>query len=185
MLRVYTPPGYTSDRKYPVLYLQHGLGNTSTEWTQRARAPIIIDNLLADKKIQQPFIIVFPSGNATATMADEKQGGPFPVSYGAPYHEDLLKEIIPFVESHYSVHTDRDHRAMAGDVNGQRPDLEHWPDQPRHVRVDRLRRRRPEHPAGGRTWFGIRAPSSSSSCCGCPSATGTTCFASARGCTIT
>ena len=114
MLRVYTPPGYTPDRKFPVLYLQHGLGNTSTEWTQRARAPIIIDNLLADKKIQQPFIIVFPSGNATATMADEKQGDRTQASYGAPYHEDLLKEIIPFVESHYSVYTDRDHRAIAG-----------------------------------------------------------------------
>ncbi|HUP40404.1 MAG TPA: alpha/beta hydrolase-fold protein [Vicinamibacterales bacterium] len=50
MLRVHTPPGYTPARKYPVLYLQHGLGNTSTEWTQRARAPIMIDNLLADKK---------------------------------------------------------------------------------------------------------------------------------------
>ena len=50
MLRVYTPPGYTADRNIPVLYLQHGLGNTSTEWTQRARAPIIIDNLLAEKK---------------------------------------------------------------------------------------------------------------------------------------
>ncbi len=37
MLRVYTPPGYTPDRKFPVLYLHHGLGNTSTEWTQRAR----------------------------------------------------------------------------------------------------------------------------------------------------
>ena len=49
MLRVYTPPGYTPDRKFPVLYLHHGLGNTSTEWTQRARTPIIIDNLLADK----------------------------------------------------------------------------------------------------------------------------------------
>ena len=48
LLRVYTPPGYTTDRKYPVLYLQHGLGNTSTEWTQRARAPIIVDNLLAE-----------------------------------------------------------------------------------------------------------------------------------------
>ena len=114
MLRVYTPPGYTPDRKYPVLYLQHGLGNTSTEWTQRARAPIIIDNLLADKKIQQPFIIVFPSGNATATMADEKQGDRTQESYGTPYQEDLLKEIIPFVESHYSVYTDRDHRAIAG-----------------------------------------------------------------------
>jgi enterochelin esterase-like enzyme len=114
MLRVYTPPGYTPDRKFPVLYLQHGLGNTSTEWTQRARAPIIIDNLLADNKIQQPFIIVFPSGNATATMADEKQGDRTQESYGTPYHEDLLKEIIPFVESHYSVYTDRNHRAIAG-----------------------------------------------------------------------
>ena len=114
MLRVYIPPGYTSDRKFPVLYLHHGLGNTSTEWTQRARAPIIIDNLLADKRISQPFIIVFPSGNATATMADEKQGDRTQQSYGLPYHEDLLKEIIPFVESHYSVYTDRDHRAIAG-----------------------------------------------------------------------
>jgi enterochelin esterase-like enzyme len=114
MLRVYTPPGYTPDRKFPVLYLHHGLGNTSTEWTQRARAPIIIDNLLTDKKIQQPFIIVFPSGNATATMVDEKQGDRTQESYGAAYQEDLLKDIIPFVESHFSVYTDRDHRAIAG-----------------------------------------------------------------------
>jgi enterochelin esterase-like enzyme len=114
MLRVYTPPGYTPDRKYPVLYLHHGLGNTSTEWTQRARAPIIIDNLLADGKIRQPYIVVFPSGNATATIADEKQGDRTQQSYGTPYHEDLLKEIIPFVESRYSVYMDRSHRAIAG-----------------------------------------------------------------------
>ena len=113
LLRVYTPPGYGADRKYPVLYLQHGLGNTSTEWTQRARAPIIIDNLLADKKVV-PFIIVFPSGNATATPGDEKQGDRTQASYGTPYESDLLNEIIPFVESQYSVFTDRDHRAIAG-----------------------------------------------------------------------
>jgi enterochelin esterase-like enzyme len=77
-------------------------------------APIIIDNLLADKKIEQPFIIVFPSGNATATVADEKPGDCTQASYGTPYHEDLLKEIIPFVESHYSVSPDRNHRAIAG-----------------------------------------------------------------------
>ena len=112
-LRVYTPPGYSTARKYPVLYLQHGLGNTSTEWTQRARAPIIVDNLLADKKIE-PFVIVFPSGNATATPGDEKQGDRTQESYGAPYESDFLKEIIPFVESHYSVFTDRSHRAIAG-----------------------------------------------------------------------
>jgi enterochelin esterase-like enzyme len=113
LLRVYTPPNYSADRRYPVLYLHHGLGNTSTEWTQRARAPIIIDNLIADKKIR-PFIIVFPSGNATAVPGDEKQGDRTQAAYGTPYHQDLLEDIIPFVESRYSVYADRNHRAIAG-----------------------------------------------------------------------
>ena len=113
LLRVYTPPNYSADRKYPVLYLHHGLGNTSTEWTQRARTPIIIDNLLADRKIQ-PFIIVFPSGNATAVPGDEKQGDRTQAAYGTSYHRDLLEDIIPFVESRYSVYADRNHRAIAG-----------------------------------------------------------------------
>jgi enterochelin esterase-like enzyme len=112
-LRVYTPPGYSADRKYPVLYMQHGLGNTGTEWTQRAKAPIIADNLLADGKLQ-PMVIVFPDGNATATVGDEKQGDRTQESYGTAYENDLLNEIIPYVESHYSVYTDRVHRAIGG-----------------------------------------------------------------------
>ena len=95
-----------------MLYLHHGLGNTSTEWL-RAGAQIIADNLLADGKMQ-PMIIVFPQGNAGATAADEKQGDRDGAAYGTPYENDLLKDIIPFVESHYSVFTDRAHRAIAG-----------------------------------------------------------------------
>jgi enterochelin esterase-like enzyme len=112
-LRVYTPPGYSTARRYPVLYLQHGLGNTSTEWVQRARAPIIADNLIAEGRMV-PMVIVFPSGNATATPADEKQGDRTQASYGQPYHDDLLKDIIPFVEANYSVFTDRANRGIAG-----------------------------------------------------------------------
>jgi enterochelin esterase-like enzyme len=112
-LRVYTPPGYSTARRYPVLYLQHGLGNTSTEWVQRARAPIIADNLIAEGKMV-PMIIIFPSGNATATPADEKQGDRTQASYGQPYHDDLLKEIIPYVEANYPVSPDRANRGIAG-----------------------------------------------------------------------
>src|SRR5262245_12084405 len=101
-MRVYTPPGYTTDRKYPVLYMLHGLGNTSTEWTQRARAPQIVDNLLAEGKIQ-PLILVFPSGDAAATVANPGGGGRGQEGYGVRFERDLLNDIIPFVESHYSV----------------------------------------------------------------------------------
>jgi enterochelin esterase-like enzyme len=112
-LRLYLPPGYSTTRKYPVLYLQHGLGNTSTEWVQRARAPVIADNLIADRKMV-PTIIVFPSGNATATPGDEKQGDRTQAAYGQPYQDDLLREIIPFVEANYAASTDRVNRGLAG-----------------------------------------------------------------------
>jgi len=60
------------------------------------------------------MIIVFPSGNATATPADEKQGDRTQAAYGQPYYDDLLKDIIPFVEATYSVQTDRVNRGIAG-----------------------------------------------------------------------
>jgi len=112
LMRVYTPPGYSAARKYPVLYLHHGLGNTSTEWL-RAGAPIIADNLLAEGKMQ-PMIIIFPQGSAGSTAADENLGTRDGAGFGTPYENELLKEIIPFVESHYSVLPDRAHRAIAG-----------------------------------------------------------------------
>lgn len=112
-MRVYTPPGYSTARRYPVLYMLHGLGNTHSEWTQRAKAPQIVDNLLAEGKVE-PMIIVFPSGDATATVSNPGGGGRAQEGYGAPFEQDLLGDVIPFVESHYSVLTDREHRALGG-----------------------------------------------------------------------
>jgi enterochelin esterase-like enzyme len=120
-MRVYTPPGYSTDRKYPVVYLLHGIGGNDLQWTQMTRAPSIIDNLLADDKIQ-PFIAVFPNCDANVTVANPTvvgrsggRGGPGGFDgYGAPFENDLLKDIIPYVESHYSVIADRDHRTLAG-----------------------------------------------------------------------
>ncbi len=134
-MRVYTPPGYTTDRKYPVLYLLHGIGGTDTEWTEACHANNVIDNLLAEGKIQ-PMVLVFPDGNSSRTVADlaaggrgEGAGAPGGRGAGAgrggagrmdmdawltPFENDLLKDIIPYVDSHYSVYSDRDHRALAG-----------------------------------------------------------------------
>ena len=68
-LDVYTPPGYSADKKYPVLFLLHGIGgNENHEWTRQGVANVIIDNLLADKKIE-PMVVVFPNGNASASPA--------------------------------------------------------------------------------------------------------------------
>src|SRR5204863_9838095 len=65
-MEVYTPPGYSKDKKYHVLYLLHGAGgNENKEWTKQGVANVILDNLVADKKIV-PLIVVFPNGNALA-----------------------------------------------------------------------------------------------------------------------
>ncbi len=117
-LRVYTPPGYSTERKYPVLYLLHGLGMDDRQWLQGCKADIVVDNLLADGKIQ-PMLLVFPNGDAELTAADNEAGrssrrnGPFD-NWGAAFEKDLLQDVIPFVESNYSVSADADHRALAG-----------------------------------------------------------------------
>jgi len=127
-MEVYTPPGYSRDQKYPVLYLLHGAGgNERKEWTRQGVANVILDNLIADKKIV-PLIVIFPNGNATASAkggegapkvvggpkGGGKKGGFFGPGWGENFTNDLLKDIIPYIESHYSTYTDADHRALAG-----------------------------------------------------------------------
>jgi enterochelin esterase-like enzyme len=125
-MEVYTPPGYSKDKKYPVLYLLHGIGgNEVHEWTRNGAAHVIIENLIADKKIE-PMIVVFPNGNATTNAAGGARGGrgarggggdPAAMAgdgWGKNFEGDLLNDIIPFIGSHYSVLGDREHRALAG-----------------------------------------------------------------------
>ncbi|MFO1478386.1 MAG: alpha/beta hydrolase-fold protein [Verrucomicrobiota bacterium] len=120
-LRVYTPPGYSADRKYPVLILLHGLGMDDRQWLGGCHADNVIDNLLADGKIQ-PILMVFPNGDANLTAADCEAGrsssrngvnGRFD-NWAAPFEKDLVQDILPFVQSHYSVYTNSEHRALAG-----------------------------------------------------------------------
>ncbi len=109
---VYTPPDYSKDAKYPVLYLLHGIGDDEKGWTGRGSAEVILDNLYADKKIV-PMIVVMPNGRAAK---DDRPGGDFRKQGPAfeTFENDLLKDIIPYIESHYSVKTGREHRALAG-----------------------------------------------------------------------
>lgn len=65
---VYTPPGYKKNKKYPVLYLLHGIGGDEKEWLKGGNVPVILDNLYADKKLA-PMIVVMPNGRA---MKDDR-----------------------------------------------------------------------------------------------------------------
>jgi enterochelin esterase-like enzyme len=109
---VYTPAGYSKDTKYPVLYLLHGIGDDETGWSQKGNAQVILDNLLADKKIV-PMIVVMPNGRANVNDRAEGPGGRNEEAFAA-FENDLIKDIIPFVESKYSVKTGAENRALAG-----------------------------------------------------------------------
>jgi enterochelin esterase-like enzyme len=109
---VYTPPGYSTDHKYPVLYLLHGIGGDETEWKRLCQPENILDNLLADGKIQ-PMIVVMPNGRAQKN--DRAEGNVFASAPAfANFENDLLKDVIPAIESKYSVYTNRENRALAG-----------------------------------------------------------------------
>ncbi len=112
-MTVYTPPGYSRDKKYPVLYLLHGIGDNESGWTRTGKADIILDNLYADKKIV-PMIVVMPNGRASAEPAPANpfEGNPFE-AYAA-FENDLLKDVIPHLEARYAIQADREYRALAG-----------------------------------------------------------------------
>jgi pimeloyl-ACP methyl ester carboxylesterase len=111
-MNVYTPPGYSPQKKYPVLYLLHGIGGDETEWERFAKPGLLLDNLLADGKAA-PMIIVMPNGRAQKN--DRAEGNVFASAPAfAAFEKDLLEDLIPFMESHYSVQGNREHRAIAG-----------------------------------------------------------------------
>jgi len=106
---IYTPPGYAPTNKYPVFYLLHGGGDDETGWRQKGSADVILDNLYADKKIV-PMIVVMPNGFARAPgeKAAKGKGG------GSAFENDLVKDIIPHVDSHYATQASASGRALAG-----------------------------------------------------------------------
>lgn len=161
---VYTPPGYASDKRYPVLYLLHGIGGNETHWTTPGLADVILDNLIAAGKAE-PMIVVMPHGRASnepetvfgggnrgaragggapggaraggARAGGARAGGargPAPGGRGGPpgggapggdgmgvefeayaaFERELIDDLIPYIEAHYSVVADREHRALAG-----------------------------------------------------------------------
>ncbi|MFO1066514.1 MAG: alpha/beta hydrolase-fold protein [Pirellulales bacterium] len=107
---VYTPPGYEENKeaRYPVLYLQHGWGEDETAWSNQGRANLILDNLIAEKKIK-PFLVVMTYGMTN----DTRMGGIREFKIDA-FEKVLVGELVPYVDSHFRTLSDQPHRAMAG-----------------------------------------------------------------------
>lgn len=111
-LLVYTPPGYAAERKYPVLYLLHGIGGTEREWADNGAPNVILDNLYADGKLV-PMIVVMPNGRAQ--LNDRADGDVFASAPAfGQFDKDLLGSVIPTIEARYPTLPDREHRALAG-----------------------------------------------------------------------
>ena len=110
---VYTPAEYEKGKKrYPVLYLQHGMGEDETGWSKQGHMQHIMDNLIAGKEVV-PMIVVMESGDVKAPFrgGDNRQGFS---EYGASFYQVMIQDLIPTIDSKFRTLTDRDHRAMAG-----------------------------------------------------------------------
>jgi enterochelin esterase-like enzyme len=107
---IYTPPGYdvNTNRKYPVLYIQHGGGEDESGWATQGRADLILDNLIAENKAR-PMLVV---------MADGNFGSGGIAGFGEPvlrqFENELMQVIIPFVDKNYRTQSGAANRALAG-----------------------------------------------------------------------
>lgn len=111
---VYTPPGYSpaSPTPYPLLVLCHGNGDDQTAWTEVGRAHLILDNLIAEKKIE-PMIVVMPHGHpvplAERTWSEDSRD-----RNRLKMAEDIVTGVLPMVEAHYLVSDEASRRAITG-----------------------------------------------------------------------
>ena len=117
---VYTPPGYDRDvnRRYPVLYLQHGWGEDETGWSTQGKMNFIMDNLLAEGKIE-PMIVVMDNGDISGLPYnvvnwDSAQSVTSTGKNKVEFQDLIVREIIPMIDASYRTLPDREHRAMAG-----------------------------------------------------------------------
>lgn len=119
-LTVYTPAGYeTSGKRYPVLYLLHGMGGDENAWPELGRAAQVMDNLIARGKAR-PMIVVMPNGNASQEAAP----GESSLGFAAPHtnlpktmegsFEAAFPEIVEFVDRTYRTQAGKEGRAIAG-----------------------------------------------------------------------
>ena len=119
-MHVYTPPGYDGGAdRYPVLYLLHGGGDEDSGWSTVGRAGFILDNLLAEKKAK-PMLVVMPNGSLprpAGPPAGRPGVPPGPQAMAAfqeRFTNELLKEVVPYVEKNFRVREGAENRALAG-----------------------------------------------------------------------
>jgi enterochelin esterase-like enzyme len=111
-MHIYTPPGYEAGvQKYPVFYLLHGAMDSDDSWSSVGRAGFILDNLIAAKKAK-PMIIVMPAGHTSTSFSMGRGRGMGPMV--DEFSQEFMKDILPYIESHYRVLPDRKNRAIAG-----------------------------------------------------------------------
>ena len=107
---VYTPAGYEqSKKKYPVLYLQHGGGEDETGWVLQGKTDLILDNLIASGKAEEMIIVM---ANGTINKLGHRFG--YSIEGIKPFEEDLIQNLIPFIEKNFRCKTDANSRALAG-----------------------------------------------------------------------
>jgi len=123
---VYTPPGYENnvEKRYPVLYLQHGGGENETGWSNQGKVNLIMDNLLAKGEVV-PFIIVMDNGSwyiprgerpapRDTTQNNERQRTWPPKGWADGFMNVLLKDVIPMIDNNFRTIANQENRAMAG-----------------------------------------------------------------------
>ena len=109
---VYTPPKYSKDKKYPVLYLLHGIGCDGSQWISM-KTDIVLDNMIADGEVV-PCVVVCPSITPKKSQRTKQAISPENIEAYEKFNRELTRDLMPFIASHYSISDRRKDTAITG-----------------------------------------------------------------------
>lgn len=110
---VYTPAEYEKNpkKRYPVMYLQHGMAENETGWHTQGKMANILDNNIAEGKAV-PMIVVMDNGNCDygfgANPNESRE------QFGESFYKVIINDLIPYIDTTFRTKTDRNNRAMSG-----------------------------------------------------------------------
>jgi enterochelin esterase-like enzyme len=106
---IYLPPGYKPPRRYPVLYLLHGMPGRPAVFIDIANMDVRLDNLLSQGQVR-PMILVYPDGRIDGSTYSDSEWA----NTSSGDFENYVINVVGNVDQQFSTLPERQDRVIGG-----------------------------------------------------------------------
>ncbi|WP_219639257.1 alpha/beta hydrolase family protein [Cohnella sp. CFH 77786] len=114
-VNIYLPPNYSADKRYPVLYLLHGFGGTSSDWLPYSGLPDVADRMIMDEEIDALIVVSPQIDNSFGINSSSAPASVNGIGLNEGRYEDyIVNDVRQYVEQNYPADPSAESRFIGG-----------------------------------------------------------------------